>query len=112
MKNTAERRLRLIEILCKRRRETIDNLAYELCVSKRTIRYDIEILSVSFPIYTTTGPYGGVFIASGFNLGMRYLTDSQCELLERLLEMVEGTDKQTLHIIIKTFRKPEIKGKK
>ena len=111
MRNTAERRLRLIEILCKRRRETIESLANELKVSMRTIRYDIEVLSLSFPIYTTTGPYGGVFIAGNYQLGMKYLTDSQCELLEKLLEKLEGTDKETLHIIIKTFRKPEVKGK-
>ena len=32
MKNATERRLRLIEILCKRKRETIKNLVYELKV--------------------------------------------------------------------------------
>ena len=111
MKTTAERRLRLIEILCKRRKETLDNLAYELNVSKRTIRYDIEVLSVSFPIYTLTGPYGGIFIAGNYQLGMKYLTDSQCELLERLLETAEGAEKEILHSILKTFRKPDIKGK-
>ena len=111
MKNTAERRLRLIEILCRRKHETIESLAYELKVSKRTIRYDIEILSLSFPIYTTTGPYGGVFIAGNYQLGMKYLTDTQCELLERLFEMAEGAEKEILHSILKTFRKPDIKGK-
>ena len=114
MKNTAERRLRLLEILCKRKHETLDNLAYQLNVSKRTIRYDIEILSYTYPIYTTTGPYGGIYIEDNFRLGMKYLTDNQCELLERLLETQEGKDKEVLHSIIKTFKKPEIKstGKK
>ena len=112
MKTTAERRLRLIEILCKRRKETLDNLAYELNVSKRTIRYDIEVLSVSFPIYTLTGPYGGVFIADGYQLGMRYLTDAQYELLDRLMKPLSGTDKELLHTIIQTFRKPDIRGRK
>ncbi len=111
MKNTAERRLRLLGILCKRKRETIERLSYELKVSKRTIRYDIEVLSLSFPIYTTTGPYGGVFIAGNYQFGMKYLTDTQCELLERLLEKLEGNDKEILHSILNTFRKPDIKGK-
>ena len=42
---------------------------------------------------------------------MKYLTDSQCELLERLLETAEGAEKEILHSILKTFRKPDIKGK-
>ena len=114
MKNTTERRLRLIEILCKRKHETLDNLVYELNVSKRTIRYDIEVLSYTYPIYTTTGPYGGIYIEDSFRLGMKYLTENQCEVLERLALTLEGKDKEVLHSIIKTFKKPEIKstGKK
>ena len=109
MKSTAERRLRLIEILCKRRKETLDNLAYELNVSKRTIRYDIEVLSTSFPIYTLTGHYGGVFIADGYQLGMRYLTDAQYELLDRLMKPLSGADRELLHTIIQTFRRPNVR---
>ena len=86
MRNTVERRLRLLEILCKRKRETLDNLAYELKVSKRTIRYDIEILSYTYPIYTTTGPYGGIYIEDTFRLGMKYLTENQCERLKCLFQ--------------------------
>ena len=86
MRNTVERRLRLLEILCKRKRETLDNLAYELKVSKRTIRYDIEILSYTYPIYTTTGPYGGIYIEDTFRLGMKYLTKNQCERLKCLFQ--------------------------
>ena len=86
MRNTAERRLRLLEILCKRKHETLDNLAHELKVSKRTIRYDIEILSYTYPIYTTTGPYGGIYIEDSFRLGMKYLTKNQCERLKCLFQ--------------------------
>lgn len=39
-----ERRMRLIEELCERKFDTIDNLAFELGVSRRTICYDIEEL--------------------------------------------------------------------
>ena len=37
---------------------------------------------------------------------MRYLTDKQYELLERLLETLEEADKEILHTIINTFKKP------
>jgi len=49
----------ILEIFCERRFETIDNLAFEFKVNKRTIRCDIEILSITFPFYTTKGTVVG-----------------------------------------------------
>ena len=53
LKNTTERRQSIFNILYKRRKETIDNLTFEFNFNERTIRRNLEILSVSFPIYTT-----------------------------------------------------------
>ena len=111
MLRTTERRISVLHILCERRKETMDNLAFELGVSRNTIQRDIEVLSLSFPIYTSQGVGGGVCVVDGFRLGMKYLTDTQCELLERLLETQEGETKEILHSIIKTFKKPECKNK-
>lgn len=47
-----ERRQELLNTLCRRRHDKIDNLAFEFCVSERTIRRDIQELSLSYPIYT------------------------------------------------------------
>lgn len=105
MIKTTERRMTILHILCARRKETIENLAFELDVCRNTIQRDIEILSLSFPIYTSQGVGGGIYVVEGFQLGMKYLTNIQCELLERLLGIVEGADKETLHSIIKTFKK-------
>ena len=55
MKNTSERRQMILEVLCQRRFEKIENLATEFEVSRRTITYDIQILSCSYPIYSLTG---------------------------------------------------------
>ncbi|MBE5922691.1 MAG: DeoR family transcriptional regulator [Lachnospiraceae bacterium] len=64
---TAERRNEILRILCRRRHETIDNLASEFGVSYRTIRRDIEILSLTEPIITRYGRYaGGVYIMDGY----------------------------------------------
>lgn len=95
----------ILHILCARRKETIENLAFELDVCRNTIQRDIEILSLSFPIYTSQGVGGGIYVVEGFQLGMRYLTKDQCELLERLLGTVGGKDKETLYGIIKSFKK-------
>ena len=114
MHSTAERRQMILQALCERRSELAENLAVEFGVTTRTIYNDIEILAYSYPIYTVQGIGGGIYVVDGFRLGMKYLTEAQCELLERLLEMLEGKDKEVLHSIIKTFKKPEIKstGKK
>ena len=61
-----ERRMEIIKILFRRRYETLCNLAFELEVSERTIRRDIDELSRTMPIYTKRGRYdGGVYVVEG-----------------------------------------------
>ena len=55
----------ILAIMCERRYETMANLASEFSVDRRTIRRDIEILALSFPLYTTKGTGGGVYIVNG-----------------------------------------------
>lgn len=45
-----ERRQKILEILCVRRQETMENLAQEFNVTTRTIRNDIEELTLAHPI--------------------------------------------------------------
>ena len=59
---TAERRIEILKILSKRRSEKTKKLAEELGVSERTIRRDILVLSLTEPIYTRAGRYGGVWL--------------------------------------------------
>lgn len=47
---TAEQRTEIMRVLCRRRHETISNLAEEFGVSTRTILRDIEVLSATEPI--------------------------------------------------------------
>ena len=55
----SERRDAIINVLCDRRQDTISNLAQEFGVSIRTIKYDIEELTLAHPIETKRGKYGG-----------------------------------------------------
>ena len=55
-----ERRQYILETLSDRRALNVDSLAKECSVSERTIRYDIEILSRSAPIFTVQGTRGGI----------------------------------------------------
>ena len=114
MRNTIERRFQILMFLCRHKHETLDNLACEFNVSKRTIRYDIEVLSCFYPIYAVTGTYGGIYIADGFRLGMKYLTDKQYTVLKEISEELSGEKKVVVLEILKTFAYPigEKNGKK
>ncbi len=47
MQSALERRQELFEVMCERRHDTIDNLAFQFGVDRRTIERDIELLSLS-----------------------------------------------------------------
>ncbi len=85
---TAERRSRILKLLLKRRNETITNLADEFGVSERTIRRDIEILSLDAPLYTQCGRYGGgVYVVEGYYPDKPYISAGESELLYKLIDM-------------------------
>lgn len=93
MPSANERRTEIMKILCRRRYETIDNLATELGVSTRTIRRDLELLSISEPIYTQAGRYGGgVYVQKGYSMYRMYMTDSEVALLQKILILATDQD--------------------
>lgn len=106
MRNTAERRVSVLEYLCRRRTSTLAELAGEFGVTTRTIKTDISVLSLSYPIYTVQGVSGGVFIEESYRLGNKYFSDTQTELLERLARGLCDDDKRTMESILKVFKKP------
>ena len=103
MQSAMERRQRIVEILNMRRFERLENLASELNVSRRTIERDVLVLSCSYPIDTRQGTGGCVYVQEGFDLYERYLTEKQCEVLERLKETVSNEDAKVLTAILKSF---------
>ena len=99
-----ERRQQILDVLCRRRQDTYDNLAREFGVSKRTIRYDIEELSLSYPIETVSGRYGGgVKVADWYHLDRKALSPEQAALLKRLAPTLKGNDLATMNSIISQF---------
>ncbi len=98
-----ERRNAILEILCMRRVEKINNLAFQFGVTEKTIRRDILTLSLEYPIYTAQGNGGGIYVDKNFRLGRVYLKNEQQELLERLLPELNGEDKEVMKAILKTF---------
>ena len=99
----SERRNAILEDLCMHRYEKVSNLAFQYGVTTRTIRNDILILSLEYPIYTVKGNGGGIYVDKNFRLGRAYLKSEQQELLERLLPGLEGKDAEVMKAILKSF---------
>lgn len=114
--DTAERRAALLKILCRRRFETIHNLAIELDVSERTIQRDIEKLSYSEPIYTQTGRYrGGVYVVDTYTMDRMYMTEEEIRLMKKILSLTKNDsallsplEQELLSRIIVQYEKPKI----
>ena len=100
----AERRQQILELLCQRRKETVSNLAAELGVCERTIRRDIETLTLQYPIETCCGRYGGgVKMADWDHRDRRRLTPRQAALLRRLAADLQGEDLEDMNQILIQF---------
>ena len=70
------------------------NLASEFGVSDRTIRRDIETLSLTEPIYTQSGRYGGgVYIVDGYSMDRMYLPEEASDVLRKLCRLAETRQK-------------------
>ena len=106
MRGALERRQSILDYLLEVRKTTRAELSDRFGVSLRTIERDIIILSCSYPIITVQGGNGGIKIADGYYIGIRYLTVSQLALLERLSTSLTGEDLSLMREIIKTFRRP------
>lgn len=112
---TSERRYEIMKILCRRRYETICNLAFELGVSTRTIQRDIEILSRSEPIFTQCGKYGGgVYVVEGYSMNRMYMTSKELDVLQKLyiaadedVLLLTDDEKKLLKNLIFQYSKPK-----
>ena len=113
---TAERRYEIMKLLCRRRYETIRNLASEFDVSMRTVQRDIEILSRTEPIYTQFGKYGGVYVVEGYSIDRMYMKERELDVLRKLYiaadeqsSLLTDDEKILLSSLISQYSKPKIK---
>lgn len=98
--NASERRMAIWNTLCMHRQVTIGFLASKYGVSVRTIRYDVEVLSRSYPIETRAGKNGGVRLADWFLPRNDILMPEQMDLLLKLQSEMEGKDAIIMRDII------------
>ncbi len=99
-----ERRQAIWHLLCQRRRDTIRNLATEFGVSPRTIRYDVEALTLSYPLETVRGRYGGgVKLADWYQPTRNTLCTEQMVLLKKMATSLSSDDLTVMNSIISQF---------
>ena len=102
--DAVERRQQILELLCQRRKDTMQNVAAELGVSERTIRRDVEILTRSYPLETVCGRYGGgVRVADWYHLDRQRMSPKQTALLRRLAADLRGEDLEVMEQILLKF---------
>ena len=98
-----ERRAEIMRILTTRRHETMGRLAAELHVSIRTIRSDITMLTVDYPLETQRGNGGCVKVADWYHPSKKTLAPEQMALLKKLAPSLEGNDLVIMNSIISQF---------
>ena len=116
---TSERRNEIMKLLCRQKHETISNLADKFGVSTRTIQRDIDILSLTEPIFTLCGKhYGGVYVMEDYSMNRMYMTSAELDVLQKLYiaadenaALLTDDEKNILKFIIIQYSKPKTKKK-
>ncbi|MBP3540975.1 MAG: HTH domain-containing protein [Clostridia bacterium] len=99
-----ERRQAIWHSLCHRRQDTAAHLAAEYNVCQRTIYYDVEILSLIYPIESVRGRYhGGIKIPDWYTPNPNVYSPAQLDLLIRLQANLQGNDLIIMSSIISQF---------
>jgi len=106
-----ERRAEIIRILESRKEETMQNLAFHLGVSIRTINYDIIALTTEYPIETVRGNGGCVRLMKGYHTYRNDITKEQQDLLLSLIDEVDESKAVVLRGLLRSHGSREIKHK-
>ena len=99
-----ERRNSIYAELRAQRHLTVGYLAEKYAVSEKTIRRDIEELTLTHPIETVRGRYGGgVKLADWYHPMQTTLSPKQIALLKKLAPSLEGDDLAVMNSILSQF---------
>ena len=104
MKSTSDRRISILNYLSKHKRTTSELLAIEFDVSTRTIWRDITVLTCNYPIFTTIGRNGGIYLDDDFRIGKSYLSENQVKVIKDIISTIDNeNEKAILQSILMDF---------
>ena len=110
--NANERRREIMNILEGRRFDTIANLAFQLGVSVRTIKYDISaLMDAREPIETQPGIGGGVRVAQDYRTFKNDISEEQQNLLLSLLSEMNKRDSRIICELLRSHGSRKIKSR-
>jgi predicted DNA-binding transcriptional regulator YafY len=99
-----ERRNNIYADLRTHRHLTVNYLAEKYGVSSKTIRRDIDELTLTYPIETVRGRYGGgVKLVDWYRPSKKALAPEQISLLKKLAPSLKGDDLVIMNSIISQF---------
>jgi len=97
-----ERRAEIMRILESSRQETKRNLASYFGVSYRTIGYDIQILTASYPLEPLGGAYGGIKVPDDFAMYRSFFSDAQQETLIEIFPTLNKAQANAIFALLQT----------
>lgn len=104
--STSERRNEIMRILHSRRHETMRRLADELGVTDRTIRTDITVLTVDYPLETLRGNGGCVKLADWYHPYKNILSGEQRSVLAQMIEKGDEHQAKVLREMLIAYGSP------
>ena len=100
-----------MRILIARRRETMRQLAAEVGVTDRTIRTDITVLTVDYPLITQRGNGGCVKVADWYHPHRNLLSEEQQQVLSQLMEAGDAHQAKVLGEMLAEYGSPKHRKK-
>ena len=99
-----ERRNNIYAELRAQRHLNINYLAEKYSVNEKTIRRDIDELTLTYPIETVRGRYGGgVKLSDWYHPTRTTLCPEQVALLKKLAPSLQGDDLAVMNSILSQF---------
>ena len=96
------RRREIVEILYSANGKVkINDLVARFGVERRTIRRDVEKLSLIYPIASQPGRHGGVYINSPIRSAPRYLHPEEAEALIRIMRLIPENEQIYIRTILR-----------
>lgn len=106
--NPFERRHQLWLIVFRRKKVSVQELADELEVCTRTIRYDLAHMIGSYPIITVRGKYTGCVTLEDEKVELNgVLTEKQIRFLFRVHSEMQGDDASAMWDILMVLTSPK-----
>ena len=108
----SERRAEIMRIVIARRYETAPQLARELRVSVNTIRRDILILTLDYPLETQRGNGGCVKVADWYHPHRNILSHEQQQVLSQLISVSDEHQANVLRQMLQEYGSAHYRQKK